>query len=137
MVFASNKAGAESYAFGDDADSDGVTYYQLKIVNKNKIIASSTVIALKRGTAKGVSSLSILKNPVEATLTFTYTSAAVAPTNVVIYSASGVKVFSTKINSQKGTNAVSLNLDSRIVSGTYILEVSTAKERSMAKLIKR
>lgn len=136
VIFASAKEGAESYNFADGTKTVQVHYYKLTLVNKNRSTSTSTVIALRAETEKTRHSLSILKNPVGSTLAFTYTSSANTTSNVVIYNTAGVKVFSTKINSQKGINTVSLSLDSRIVSGTYILEVSNTNERSATKLIK-
>lgn len=136
VVFASNKAGAESYTFDDNNENERVTYYKLSVVNKNRSISNSSVIALRRESEQAPGKVTILQNPVSSTLNFTYTSSANTERNVVIYNTAGAKVFSTKINCQKGMNTVSLSLDSRIVSGTYILEVSNASERSATKLIK-
>jgi hypothetical protein len=137
IVFAKSKTGAESYTFADAAEIKQVTYYKLTLVNKNKSTSTSIVIALRPEAGKEGNSLTILKNPVESTLNFTYTSSANVASSVVIYNTAGMKVFSTKINSQKGLNTVSLSMDTRIVPGTYILEVVSSVERNVAKLIKR
>jgi hypothetical protein len=137
MVFINNKVGAESYNFTDKQDLDAVTYYKLKVVNKDKSVTYSNVIILKNATGKNAAGISILKNPVESTLTFTYTAASATQSNVAIYSASGVKVYSSRLSSQKGINAVSLSLDSHMVAGTYILEVTNGAERMVTKLLKK
>ena len=137
IVFINGKEGAESYTYADANELDAVTYYKLKIVNKNNSVSYSNVIMLKSAASKAGNALTILKNPVEATLSFTYSSATATQSNVVIYNTAGVKVFSTKLNSQKGTNAVTLNLDNHMATGTYFLEVSNTTERAVTKLIKR
>lgn len=136
-VITTNKVGSESYSFTDAAELAPVTYYKLKIVNKDRSVAYSNVIILKSAATVAGSSLTILQNPVGATLNFTYTSSTAAQSNVVIYNAAGAKVFSTRMATQKGANAVSFNLDSRMAPGTYILEVANATERSVTKLIKK
>jgi hypothetical protein len=137
VVFINNRVGAESYTFTDKQDLDAVTYYKLKIINKDKSVSYSNVIILKSATDKGAKGLTILKNPVESTLTFTYSAATATQSNVTIYNASGVKVYSSRISSQKGTNSVSLNLDSHMAAGTYILEVANGTDRMVTKLLKK
>jgi hypothetical protein len=137
VVFINNRIGAESYTFTDKQDLDAVTYYKLKIINKDKSVSYSNVIILKSAIDKGAKGLTILKNPVESTLTFTYSAATATQSNVTIYNASGVKVYSSRISSQKGTNSVSLNLDSHMAAGTYILEVANGTDRMVTKLLKK
>ena len=137
VVFINNRIGAESYTFTDKQDLDAVTYYKLKIINKDKSVSYSNVIILKSATDKGAKGLTILKNPVESTLTFTYSAATATQSNVTIYNASGVKVYSSRISSQKGTNSESLNLDSHMAAGTYILEVANGTDRMVTKLLKK
>lgn len=137
VVFINGKVGAESYTFADKTDLDAATYYKLKVVNKDKSVSYSNVIILKNATTKSATGVSILKNPVESTVTFTYTASTATQSNVAIYNASGVKVYSSRLSSQKGINAVSLPLDSHMAAGTYILEVTNGAERMVTKLLKK
>ena len=137
VVFINGKAGAESYSFSDAAELGATTFYQLKIVNKNGSIAYSNIITLKSTAAKRATSLTILQNPVAATLNFSYAATAGGQTNVAIYTTSGVKVYSSRISSLKGTNAVSLPLDRHFAPGTYILELSNGTDRNVAKMVKQ
>ena len=136
-VFINGKVGAESYSFSDAMELAATTFYQLKIVNKNGSIAYSNIITLKSAAAKQAASLTILQNPVAATLSFSYAATSAGKTNLSIYTTSGVKVYSNRISSVKGTNAVSLPLDRHIAPGTYILEVSNGTERNVAKMVKQ
>jgi hypothetical protein len=136
-VFINGKVGAESYSFSDALELAATTFYQLKIVNKNGSIAYSNIITLKSAAAKQAASLTILQNPVAATLSFSYAATSAGKTNLSIYTTSGVKVYSNRISSVKGTNAVSLPLDRHIAPGTYILEVSNGTERNVAKMVKQ
>jgi hypothetical protein len=137
VVFINGKIGAESYAYTDGVELNAVTYYQLKIVNKNGSITYSNVITLKSAANKQGSVISILQNPVASTLTFSYTSASSTQSNIAIYNTNGVKVYGSRISSLKGSNAVSLPLDRHMAPGTYILEVSNDTERAVSKLIKQ
>jgi hypothetical protein len=136
-VFINGKVGAESYSFSDALELAATTFYQLKIVNKNGSIAYSNIITLKSAPAKQAASLTILQNPVAATLNFSYAATSAGQTNLSIYTTSGVKVYNSRISSLKGTNAVSLPLDRHMAPGTYILEVSNGTERNVAKMVKQ
>jgi hypothetical protein len=137
VVFITNKVGAESYNFTDGKELDAVTYYKLKIENKDGSTSYSNVIILKSANEKATTGITIFKNPVESTLTFSYNATAAAQGQVSIYNTLGVKVYSSRIATQKGMNAVSLNLDSQMASGTYILEVVNGTERAVTRMIKQ
>ncbi len=68
---------------------------------------------------------------------FTYTSGASGKSTVNIYNVAGARMLTTVANLQAGTNTVSLNLDGKFTSGTYLLEVINGSERSVSKLIKK
>lgn len=135
-VFINGKVGAESYTFADSHELDAVTYYKLKIVNKDGSVSYSNIIALKSAAPESRSALTILQNPVTSTLNFNYTSSTATQSTVTIYSTTGVKVYSSRLNSSKGTSTVSLNLDSHLAAGTYLLEVANGVERSVARMVK-
>lgn len=135
-LFVNGKAGAESYSFADSRELDAVTYYKLKIVNKDGSVSYSGIIALKSATTPGGSALVILQNPVVSTLNFNYTSATATQSQINIYSTTGVKVYSSSLAGQKGTNTVSLNLDRHLAAGTYLLEVVNGSDRSVTRLVK-
>lgn len=137
VVFINTKVGTESYSFADPKELDAVTYYKLKIINKDGSVAHSNVIALKSAAAKATNDITILKNPVASTLTFTYSSSTTTQGQLAIYNSVGVKVYSSRINTQKGNNAVSLNLDSHMAAGAYILEVVNGSERAVTRLVKK
>ena len=136
-VFINNKVGAESYTFADGKELDAITYYKLKIINKDRSVSYSNVIALKSATAKTATGITILQNPVESTLTFTYSATTSAQGQLAIYNTLGVKVYSSRLASQKGTNSVSLPLEGHLAAGTYILEVVNGTDRAVTRMIKR
>ncbi len=137
VVLASNKVGAESYTFTDVKELEKITYYKLKVINKNKSVTYSNTVIIRSSAEAIQHVLSILSNPVESALTFSYHATLEAQNTVVIYNTSGAKVFSTKINVQKGTNSISLKVDSHLQPGMYILEVWDGTVRNVAKLIKK
>ena len=107
------------------------------MVNKNGTTKYSKIVFIKVKDDGQNQKLVILENPVNSTVNFMYTAANDEEEVVNIYNTGGAKVYSTKIAVRKGTNTVSLNIDQRISSGIYIMELTNTKERSVAKLIKQ
>jgi hypothetical protein len=137
VVFVSRKNGTENYSFTDTKDLGSEGFYKIKIVNNNGSTSQSRVVLLKSQTSGAANSLVILQNPVESTLMFTYSSATSGKSTVNIYNAMGARMLTTTANFQTGVNAVSINLDGKFISGTYLLEVINGSERSVSKLIKK
>lgn len=137
IVITSDKAGAESYLYNETSEMTGDTYYRVKMVNKNKSFTYSSIIVLKIAKAAAVNNLTVLQNPVQSSLTFNYTTQTAGESEVAIYNAAGVKVYSTKANFQKGNNTLSLDASNKLMPGTYLLEVANKNERSIVKLMKQ
>jgi methionine-rich copper-binding protein CopC len=68
---------------------------------------------------------------------FHYTATTSNTSTVTIYNTSGARMLTTRVKIQTGTNALSINLDGRFTSGTYLLEVINGTERTVSKLIKK
>lgn len=137
VLFTTTKIGTESYSFREAAELTTTSYYRLKIVNKDNSTSYSKIVTLKTDKDAATTTLTIVQNPVTATLQFQYTAATTSTAKVILYNAAGVSVMSKDLSLQKGTNAVSLNLDNSINQGTYFLQISNGTERSIAKLVKK
>ncbi len=136
IVFVSTKTGIETYTFHEALELTTESYYRLKIINKDNSISSSRIIALKNGKANGGNAITILQNPVRSTAAFNYTTALAGIYDVSIYNAAGLKVYTSKVNCQKGINALSFGMD-RYNTGTYVLEVSNDSGKTVTKLMKQ
>ena len=128
------KQGEEYYTFSEVLY--GNTYYRLKITNKDKSTTYSPVAFVKDGAATPAR-MAIVQNPVASTLNLTYQSAQTETGILNIYNAVGVKLLSSSFTAQKGANTLSINLDQKITSGTYILEVVSKSGKSVERFIKR
>ncbi|MDQ6608869.1 MAG: T9SS type A sorting domain-containing protein [Bacteroidota bacterium] len=133
IVAASQKQGAESYSYKEAAQS--IAYYRLKIVNIDRTITYSKVIFIKSQT-EAINTLSLLQNPIQENLPFSFTSTTNTFTDVTVYNVNGIKIYSTKIFAQKGKNLLSISLDAHLSVGSYLLEVKNNTERNVAKFIK-
>jgi hypothetical protein len=136
VVLTTTKAGSQDYQF-TDVNFAGMAYYRLKTVTNNEGVAYSRTIFLQEGSAAKASNLTILQNPVLATIKFDYTAAVSGTSAVTIYNLAGVRIFTTQVMMNKGRNTMAMDLDSRVTPGSYIMEVVSGADRSVAKLVKR
>lgn len=135
MVFTSEKTGLETYQFKYDDSKALNNYYRIKAISKSGKSTYSKVIRL---ISENISrdGLSILKNPVDAYLTFSYQSSEDSNSEVSIYNIAGVKVYTTNVRSNKGANAITLNMGGRIYSGMYLLELKNGADKKAVKFLK-
>jgi hypothetical protein len=131
------KEGLESYVYNETSIINGSVYYRLKMVNKNFTVKYSKVILIKTKDDSQAHKLTILENPVNTTINFSYTAAENEEDKITIYNTGGAKVFSTTVSIRKGPNTVSLSIDPKIASGIYVMELANAKEIAVAKLVKQ
>ena len=134
IVSTTQKQGNESYRYKETAQA--TAYYRLRIVNKDKSTSYSKVLLIKSQTTTG-NTVNLYQNPIQETLTFSFNAATNANNEIAVYNLVGAKVYAEKMLAQKGTNLVSIKLNSHLTSGTYILEVRNSTERSIAKFIKQ
>ena len=133
IVLTTRKQGNESYLYNEAAQS--ITYYKLKIVSKDKSATYSNVVLIKSKTESG-NTISLLQNPIQQSVNFSFISTTSTGNIVTVYNLTGAKLYCENIMAQKGKNSVSINLDTHLSKGTYVLEVKNTNERSIAKFIK-
>jgi hypothetical protein len=134
VVSTTQKQGDDVYSYKETAQASA--YYRLKIVNKDRSVSYSKIILLKAQSEAG-STLRLFQNPVQETLTFSFTTATSTGNEISVYNLVGTKVYGEKITVQKGTNSLSVKLNSYLTPGTYILVVKNNTETNTAKFIKQ
>ncbi len=130
-----NVYGSANYSTSLKADASNVNYYRLKVINKDGSTSYSKVLSF-RNQNNSYATLKVLQNPIVNGLSFNYQTETNGVYQVSLVSANGLRVLSTPMNLQKGTNLVSLNVNSSLPNGIYILEVAKGTERSIVKIIK-
>ena len=133
-VPSSVKTGSENYAYNDAGVSVN-TFYRVKLVDRNTQPSYSNTLMIAKKTTHGF--LSLNQNPVDSYLGFSVNANGNTMGTVNIYNAAGTKMVSQKINLTKGTNSITLNLDGKIYTGMYILEVLSNQETQSVKFLKR
>jgi hypothetical protein len=130
-----NRSGSEQYSF-TDANASSASYYRMKLVDRSGKSFYSNVVFIGSNTTNKPG-ITLAVNPVESYLSFTYAASTNSMTTINVYSTSGAKVLSQRMNLIQGNNTIAIAADGRLYTGAYILEVTNDKEISRAKFIKR
>jgi hypothetical protein len=135
VVLSTAKTGSEQYQFKEALPS-ARTFYRIKLIdNNNKISYSNTLAVGNSIKTQGI--LSLNQNPVDSYLVFNLKSSESSAAKINIYNASGALVYSEKTNLTKDANTVAINLDGKVFTGLYVLEVNTPFDHNSVKFIKR
>ena len=135
VVLSTDKAGGEEYDFRTAASANKI-FYRIKLVDKNDKISYTNTLAVGN-TIKTSGNLSLNQNPVDSYLVFGFKSSANSAATINIYNASGALMYSQKTNLTKDANTVAINLDGKVFTGLYVLEVKTPFDHNSVKFIKR
>lgn len=135
VVFPTIKAGNEKYIY-NDAIPKGRTWYRIKLTDHNNQVSYTNTMAVGN-SIENTRTLSLNQNPVESYLSFQYHSPENTMATVNIYNTSGALMYSQRTNLTKDANSVAINLDGKIFTGLYILEVKSEKYHNTVKFIKR
>lgn len=135
LIFTTPKPGTENYAYRESIER--TSFYRLKMINNDNSFSYSKVIRLSAEENATVNQTRLLQNPVGASLQFNYSTLLNENATVTVYTANGVKMFSTQIKLQKGITTYSLSLDSKMNKGIYLFEIAGSSERSVTKFIKQ
>lgn len=137
VVFTTEKNGTENYSYKEPKEISGTIYYRLKIVNKDKTVSYSRIISLSANKNSNANKIILLENPINSSLQFLYASQLNQSSIVNIYNVTGTKLFTTQLQLQKGVNSFQLDINWKINSGSYLLELITNNERTIAKFLKK
>jgi hypothetical protein len=136
LFFATTTTGTEQYTFSDATSDADVMYYRLKLVDKNGTIQFSNTVVLRTKGAALPTALTLLQNPVQQAVTASYRSVATEAAQLTIYNTMGVRLYSSRVMLQTGTNKLSVNLTGSYPSGNYILEVRSGSGSTTTQFIK-
>jgi hypothetical protein len=129
------KSGSEEYNFKDEIPGTR-TFYRIKLIDKNNQISYSNTLAIG-DKIKTTGNLTLNQNPVESYLSFQFQSSENSSAIINIYNTSGSLVYTQKTNLTKDANTLAINVDGKVFTGLYILEVKTPYDHNSVKFIKR
>src|SRR5258705_2207615 len=136
LVFASEKMGTENYMYYETTSGTDKVMYRLKMTDKNHEADYSRILIFQLKSAI-TNNIKIIGNPVNDKLTFSYTASATQVVDVKVYDMTGRMVLKSKVNSLKGSNVISLPLNSTFKAGMYVVEVNNGTELQSSKFVKQ
>ena len=128
-VVAQNAAGTHDYQFTDVAPLKGISYYRLKMIDKDGTVSYSAIVAVNSG-AKGV--LLVYPNPAKSSLQVLHPTAEKA--TVQVLSATGEKLLQQNVLS--AATQTNLNI-SHLPAGSYLLQFTDGKTQNTIRFIKQ
>ncbi len=109
------------YEFNDPEKLTGLTYYRLKITNREKLFTYSTVIALSNKEIDF--EIRSVTNPVTDHLTLDLTIPVQSRIDIHLTDMLGNPAYLQKLDAKKGWNRIQLNITPDLPKGMYILSV--------------
>lgn len=124
LLMATQTFATESYSYSDTLSSQDKIMYRLKIVSKNQNTFYSRIITTQSKTTPEYS-IKILGNPIGDKLSLNYTSKNAEQADLKIYNFCGKPVLNQKINIFKGSNFITIPLNSDFSRGMYVIEINS------------
>jgi hypothetical protein len=135
-VLSSSKAGSETYSFAETTVDEEKIFYRLKMVDKNQTVQFSRILSFQlRATSE--KNLMVINNPVNDKLTISFQSLADQKIDIKVYDITGRMRIAQPLNAYKGSNLISLPLNSGFTTGTYVVDVTKGSEHYGAKFIRQ
>jgi hypothetical protein len=117
--------------FGVDASS---VYYRIKVTGTDNTVQYSKVVKISL-TANGISSVTLLPNPVRNLLQINIASNTDKDVQVLIYDLTGKLMRTTNAHVQKGYSTIKLNDFSSWVKGVYTVKVLSGKDVFVERML--
>lgn len=128
--------GIKHYRFSDPINSNAkIVYYRLRMVGKDGNFTYSAIIALRLGNLP-MNEFSVYPNPFVKDIRVFIR--CITPDDAVfrIISLEGKEILMRRLPVQKGDNIVVLKDLEQLSAGSYLLEVSTAENKFVKKILK-
>ncbi|MEP6713448.1 MAG: T9SS type A sorting domain-containing protein [Ferruginibacter sp.] len=127
-----------AYTYTDPLNTTSkIVYYRLKDTDKDGRFGYSTIVAIRlNGAATVVNKYSVYPNPFITDIKVAISSASNQLGTFRVITLNGKEILNRKITIQAGDNIVVLKDFGTLATGSYILEVTTATDKFVNKIIK-
>ncbi len=132
-----NSTSKKTYNYTDPLNtSSKIVYYRLKMIDKDGKYNYSKIIAIKLNGSSNTESFSVFPNPFVTDFKVRLSSVEDIIASFRIISFDGKEVLNRKVSVQKGENIIVLKDFGKLTVGSYILEVTTASDKFIHKIMK-
>jgi uncharacterized repeat protein (TIGR01451 family) len=128
---------SHDYTFNDALNSSSaIVYYRLRIFDTDGKYTFSKIIAIRIGAAMSIDKFNVFPNPFITDIKVSLNSEVEVSSTFRILSFDGRELIRRTIDVQKGDNIIVLKDFGTLPKGNYILEVSTATDKFIKKIVK-
>jgi hypothetical protein len=132
-VLSTPNTGLGTYVF-TDKDVNTKAYYRLRIQHISSEVDYSKTVSITEVLNE---KLALLQNPVEHSISFTYTTPDQGSIKANIYNTAGRLMYNGTYQSMPGANTLTIANNMQLTQGVYVLEVIGNKGRSTITFLKR
>ena len=123
-----------NYEFYDPEKLSGLTYYRLKIVDREGLFTYSTIIVLS--TKEINFEVKSVTNPVTNNLVIDLTIPAQSKVNIRVTDIFGHPIYQQAADGKKGWNRIQVNIINDLPQGTYLLSIENNNQVINKRIIK-
>lgn len=132
-----NSSSKQTYTYNDPLNTTSkIVYYRLKMVDKDGTFSYSKIIAIRISGSFSSESFSIYPNPFRDDVKVRINSSEDIMATFRLLSFDGKEMNIRRVQVSKGENIIVLKDYSNIPAGNYILEVTTAADKFISKIVK-
>jgi len=132
-----NSSVRQAYTYNDELNTSAkIVYYRLKMVDKDGTFDYSKTIAIRIGGNFSAETFSVYPNPFREDVKVRINSSEDVKATFRLISFDGKEMNIRNINISKGENIIVLRDYNNIPAGNYILEVTTAADKFISKIVK-
>ncbi|MBS1929246.1 MAG: T9SS type A sorting domain-containing protein [Chitinophagaceae bacterium] len=132
-----NSSVKQTYTYNDELNTAAkIVYYRLKMVDRDGTFDYSKTIAIRIGGTFSAETFSVYPNPFRDNVKVRINSSEDVDATIRLISFDGRELNIRKVTISKGENIIVLRDYNNIPSGNYILEVTTAADKFISKIVK-
>lgn len=127
--------GSLQYSFLDRQASGAVTYYRIKMVDRDGSFEYSAIVSVHRNSIG--QRLQIISNPFSGVLRYKVESGEAGTGLVVVSDMQGRELIRNKITLSRGINDMIIQESARLTGGMYLMKLVTGNQSISMKVIKQ
>jgi hypothetical protein len=129
-----NTSSEQHYNYVDNAPQKGISYYRLKMIDKDGKSAYSSIVTVTLNYNSSL--LTLYPNPVKGEATLAVSSDKIQKATYGIYDQAGKLIVSNNVSLKNGINAFALPV-SDLSAGIYIIKLKTESSSKQTQFVKQ
>ena len=136
LIFGTDKSGSENYKYAETMTADKM-FYRLRMTDKGQVVTYSKILMFQNAVTVANNEIRIINNPVNDKLSFTFQSKSHQQVDVRVMDMMGRLMMNQSVNSNEGSNLISMQLTSVFQKGIYVIDVVAGADHYTTKFVKQ